>query len=158
MSDKDEKKEGFGRKYLNPVRDVKKTVDASRKQAQNDMAFTKNAGSEFARRFKYMFVTKRQKAEKEVLEDFAGLLRFWGIDEGDIPKVKKNMRVSIYAVIFMITVAIFGLLQATGLYFYCLLSTLIIGGLIRIVMTFWQMWVLNRGQYVSFKDWFTLNF
>lgn len=159
MSDKKEKKEeGFGRKHLNPVRDVKSAVTATHKQAQRDIEYTKSAGSEFWRRFKNMFVTSSQKAKKEDLKDFESLLRFWGINEGDLPKVKKNMRISIFAVIFMITVATFGLLQATGLYFYLLLSALIIGGLMRIVLTFWQLWVLGRGQYVSFKDWFTLNF
>ncbi len=158
MSDKDEKEEGFARKHLNPARDVKNVLDASRKQAQQDMEYTKSAGNEFVRRLKNMFVVKKQKARPEDLEDFESLLQFWGIKEGNLPKVKKNMRVSIYAVLFMMVVASLGLIQATGLYFYCLLSALILCGLMRIVMVFWQLWVLNRRQYVSFKDWITLNF
>jgi len=155
---KESKKEGFGRKHLNLVRDAKSNFYLSRDQAKKDMAFTQSAGSEFMRRLKYMFVTKRQNLKKEDLKDFESLLLYWGISEGDLPKVKKNMRASIYAVFLMMMVATLGLLKATDLYFYCLLSALIFGGLLRIVMTFWQLWVLRKGRYVSFKDWFTLNF
>ena len=163
MSDKDQsdntqKKEGFARKHLNPVRDAKNIVVSSNKQARQDIEFTKRAGSEFMRRFKSVFVTKKAKPKKEDLENFDSLLRFWAINEQDLPKVKKNMRVSIYAVFFMIVVVSLGLIQASSLYFYCLLCALILCGLMRIIVTFWQLWVLNRGQYVSFKDWITLNF
>ena len=158
MSDNKDKEEGFVRKHLNPVRDVKSNINATRNQAKQDMEFTKSAGSEFMRRLKYMFVTKRQKPKKEDFKDFASLLQYWGIAEGDLPKVKKNMRASNCAVFLMMIVATLGILGATGLYLYCLLSALIVGGLMKIVITFWQLWVLNKGRYVSFKDWFNLNF
>ena len=158
MDDKNEKKEGFGRKHLNPVRDAKNIAMHSHKQARQDMEFTKRAGSEFMRRLKYMFVTRKQKTEKVDLTDFQDLLRFWGIHEADLHKVKKNMRVSNCAVFLMIIMATLGIHQATDLYFYCLLSGLIVGGLMKSVVTYWQLWVLKRRQYVSFKDWFTLNF
>ena len=107
---------------------------------------------------KNMFVVKREKPKKEVLDDFESLLRFWAINEQDLPKVKKNMRATILAVLFMIVLATFGLIQADGLYLYTLLCALVICGLLRIIIIFWQLWVLKRRQYVSFKDWLTLNF
>jgi hypothetical protein len=157
--DKEPKKEGFARKHLNPLRDVVKGVSVTEKQARQDINFAKNAGSEFVRRLKYMFSTRQTKPNEVDLKDFPSLLQFWGINEEDLPRVKKNMRVSIIAVFMMIIVATFGITQATdNLWLYCLLSALIIGGLVRIILTFWQLWVLSRGQYVAFKDWFTLNF
>lgn len=159
MSDKDEKKEGFARKHLNPVRNAKDLASVSHKQAKQDMEFARSAGSEFMRRFKNMFVVSiKQKSDKRDLQDFQKLLQFWGILEEDIPKVRKNMRISIYAVAMMMIIAAIGLFNADDLYFYCLLSALILGGIFKIIMTFWQLWVLSRRQYVSFKDWFTLNF
>lgn len=154
MSDKDEKKKGPVQRRLKS----KGPVGTSLRNARDNINFTKTAGNEFGRRFKNMFFVKRQNPEVNDLESFDNLLQFWGIKEEDLHKVKKNMRASNYAVFFMIIIATFGLIQTTGLYYYCLLSALIIGGLMKIVMTIWQLWVLNRRQYVSFKNWFTLNY
>lgn len=153
-----ERKEGFGRKHLNPVRDAKGIANATRKQAQKDIAFTTSACGEFTRRLKGMFVYRGKKAKKEDLEDFDKLLSFWGTTENDLPKVKKAMRVSILTQLFVMVIAGLGLVDADGLYLYILLSMLVVGCLLKMVMTYWQLWVLSRGKYVSFKDWFTLNF
>ena len=154
MNDKDEKQEGLVQRRLKS----KGAVGRSLRNAKDNIDFTKSAGNEFGRRFKNMFVVRRQTPAVNDLAIFENLLQFWGINEGDLHKVKKNMRASNYAVFFMIIIAFIGLVQTTGLYYYCLLSALIVGGIIKIVMTIWQLWVLKRRQYVSFKNWFTLNY
>ncbi|MBQ9407133.1 MAG: hypothetical protein IJU37_10425 [Desulfovibrio sp.] len=96
------------------------------------------------------------EAQIPLREEFSRTLAAWGIEEGQIPGVLRDLKLRLLCFALPLVLAAAVVLQAayisTALLLFCLSACLTVS-VVGVFTTLWRLWVLESRRFVPFGIW-----